>query len=293
MSYMTTHNREGERGIVLVLLLVLLVAIIGLAALVIDIGRLLGITRQAQNAADTAVLAAVNQFRGYPTPITWRRAKKAVLASLKASQLWGCDATCKATLSSEQFFFNNAAGSTTTCDDTNYTRDLAEFGNLRVKLERGVICYEGGVRYFVSLEPTQKYCHANAARVEMRISNIPVTFGKILGASTLNSNVTASSYLNSVTPTCDLPTCASYSIDIAGGDLDPWECACPCPAPNAACCTSCNNTDCPAPLAGPCPAPPCTVGRTQHEFPSAHGYLPLGIECAGGTNQLCTEMCPI
>lgn len=260
------------------LLMVFIVAMIGVAALVIDIGRILATARAAQNAADTAVLAATNQFRGIPSPLAWKRAKKAVLASLKASPLIGCDTTCRTALDTESFLFNAAGGSTTSCDDSGYTKDSASFGNLSVKLERGVICYEGSPprRYFVSLEPTQKYCHANASRIELSLSAVPTTFGQLLGVTTLDSKVVSSSYLNTSTPTCNVPTCASYGLNVTAGtpDLDPWDCACPCPG-SSTCCSTCAPGSCP------------TGQDTNAE---ADDFLPTGFFCH--QPNYCPEACP-
>lgn len=241
-------RRRGESGIVLVFLMILILAMLSLAGLVMDIGRVLGVTRQAQNAADVASLAAANQFRTYKSPVQWRKAKKAALTSLKLSQLWGCDADCRSALSAETFYMDD--GTLTACDDDLYNTDTGTFGNLTVRLTRGLVCYEGSTRHFVSLEPEQGYCHANAARIELTLADISTTFGQMMGIHDMDTYVTAFAYLTTDAPSCTIPTCASFGItDI--NVPDPSNCACPCPVNTLgfpACCSTCNAVDCPIPF---------------------------------------------
>jgi Flp pilus assembly protein TadG len=58
MSSLSSDRKEGERGQVLVLFVLALVAIIGITGLVLDGGAAFGQRRQQQNVADTAAMAA-------------------------------------------------------------------------------------------------------------------------------------------------------------------------------------------------------------------------------------------
>lgn len=294
MAALLDNGGSGERGVVLVFLMVLILAFLSMAALVIDIGRLLGVTRQAQNAADVAVLSATNQFKGGNMPSKWKRAKKAALAGLKSSQLWGCNATCRARLNAETFYFNDATGAVTSCDDTNYQRDTADFGNLRVKLERGVMCYQGGSRHFVSLESEQGYCHANAVRIQLWMTEISTSFGKLLGMTELQTNVTAMAYLNTEIPSCSDPSCASMGIS------DPAvpnaaDCGCPCPPNPLLFPNCCNQSD----LINYCSRAACP--SATHVNQATDGWQPIGWECAYDAielpllpwqQEICGDFCP-
>ena len=59
---MTAKNREGKKGYVLVTLVFVLVALLGFAALAVDVGILYGAHTSAQRAADAAALAGAFTF---------------------------------------------------------------------------------------------------------------------------------------------------------------------------------------------------------------------------------------
>jgi Flp pilus assembly protein TadG len=79
------NRRDGQRGSVLVLVAVMLVALTALAALVIDLGVLYVAAEQAQQAADSAALAGVGKLREGMSPTA--ASAEAITAAAKNSVL--------------------------------------------------------------------------------------------------------------------------------------------------------------------------------------------------------------
>jgi Flp pilus assembly protein TadG len=93
-DFTTTHQSRlfprDESGAVMVLTALLLVALLGFAALVIDIGHLMVVKNELQNAADAGALAGANNFAPYlstnpPTP-NFSSAQAAATTATKANQ---------------------------------------------------------------------------------------------------------------------------------------------------------------------------------------------------------------
>ena len=62
---MFRHTRDDERGITMVVVAVTITALLAVAALAIDGGRLFTARRQTQNAADAAALAGAQALFAY------------------------------------------------------------------------------------------------------------------------------------------------------------------------------------------------------------------------------------
>ena len=62
----TGANRSQERGVTLALAALSLMALLGVAALAIDLSMLMDARAEAQRAADATALAGANAFRDYP-----------------------------------------------------------------------------------------------------------------------------------------------------------------------------------------------------------------------------------
>ncbi len=86
-----THRRRDERGAMVIFLAAFSVVMIGMAALVIDVGSLLDEKRQLQNGADAGALAVAQQLRRRrlqpgPAPTRWptatRRTRRAPSTSV-------------------------------------------------------------------------------------------------------------------------------------------------------------------------------------------------------------------
>lgn len=67
---MLSKQTKGKRGAVAVYVAILLVVFIGFTALAVDIGYVMVVRNQLQNAADAAALAGCNKFYSHDDPVT-------------------------------------------------------------------------------------------------------------------------------------------------------------------------------------------------------------------------------
>ena len=240
-------DRPRQGGAVVVFFLIFAAAMVALLGLVIDLGRLEFAYREAQNAADAASLAAVNELRGAPPPLPpavteqqWRHSKLAVPAALSATGLFGLDSAAAASLDpagdcGTRFAF--AAGTTTTPWDymfgsCNNTTDTGQAGNLTVKVTRGVQCLDAATHTasWLSLERSgAPCCAANSVRVDVEISGITTFFAGFFGASRFRKMaVSATAQMESYPPDCEKYTCQELRIvsddDFAACDTSAGPC---------------------------------------------------------------------
>jgi hypothetical protein len=181
------------------------------------------------------------------------------LAALNNSQIFGCDAACRAALKNSTVNFPQ--GAVTGCDDVDFSHEETDAGNMHITVQRGIFCRETptgsvpGYRHFFSLERTSgpvEYCYANAVRVRLKLSNINSTFAKILGVTELHTAAFSESYVTPEPVSCFDDNCNNFGVLSGSGataTFVPFSCTaigprqelCACPAP---CGTICTNSCC-------------------------------------------------
>lgn len=127
-----------QRGAFLAIMAVLIIALLGFASLAIDVGRILVMRSEMQNAADTAALAAARELNSKPDAL--RRAMTAARAALSQNSHFGADRVLLSedTLPDEAFTFFCVIGNSYDVDATDANVDLATFcGNTQAYAESG------------------------------------------------------------------------------------------------------------------------------------------------------------
>lgn len=174
-----------ERGAFLVLTLLLTVVLISLCALVIDIGRLLLMTRQLQNAADVSALGGADFLVKQPPDFKVNSVTK---ANYEASMITA------GTIIARMMYIGGG-------------------GPVSHTVDRGVYCYNTDILKweFTSLEgDTDHYCYANAVSVETHMTDIPFTLARVMGFYSLES-LTRDAVAHYRRPVCGAnPTCDQY-----------------------------------------------------------------------------------
>lgn len=187
-----------ERGLVITLLALLLTAILGIVALVIDGSRRNIVVEHLQNAADAAAMAGVRKLNGKPNGM--RLAKRAAVGVLIEARISGLSAelddSFELTLGDPDPYENQDPGN-------RYRALEGEAGNLHVKIERGYYrdlgSPDGELNFqFQSLEGinelfgVESHVLANAVRVTLNIEGVETTFARVFGTQDFGSLVRTS-----------------------------------------------------------------------------------------------------
>lgn len=226
-------RRPPEQGGVLIFFVFVIIAAVALLGLVVDVGRLLMMQRQLQNAADAGSLSGVLLLRpGYSTT-DWTQSRLSVLAIVKTAVLNGLDSTAGAALHSTPETFrldgpaNPPACYATANDVPGYRFECGNRGNLTIRVSRGIWCF-----HQVGTKWTRRWCsveeksgpgpndahalwqQANSMRVNIDLSNIETTFARIFLIDRINRvGAESISELGPVPALCPGTTCTAYGID--------------------------------------------------------------------------------
>ncbi len=219
-----------EKGGVMIFFLFVIIAGVALLGLIVDVGRLLVLQRQLQNAADAGSLAGVLQLRSPYGSVEWAHSKLAVLAIVKQAVLSGLDPAADAAIHSspETFRLDGPLGSTdcrpTANDITGYTFECGTRGNLTMRVSRGIWCFEDAPsvrRRWCSVEETVPgsgaanplWLGANSVRVDVRLANIETTFARVFLIDRINRiGAQAISEMGPSPPTCGVFRCRDLGI---------------------------------------------------------------------------------
>lgn len=170
-----TRNRAGERGQVIVLFTLFLVALLGIGAFVLDVARVYTLQRYERSVADAAALAGAQDLQDSPTSRVQTTSKtypKAVndALSLLGSQLAGTSTPPTCTLQEPSGGLNN------TNSDYVYVTG----------------CQVGD--YSVSVKvPSPSYVNVDPRRaVQVTVqANVPMTLARLFGQNTWNVGQTS------------------------------------------------------------------------------------------------------
>ena len=230
----------NQRGIYIVFTAIMAIALLSIIALVVEVGRILIVTRELRAGSEAAALAGVQRLHkcdpnvAYSTPLNfdcsgfpgalgangqggWQAVKPAVIVALTNMRLSG------------GWTGTVAFSSNPTRCDINDTID--GFGNLQyttgsdgqrmtVKVERLFECIDNtGAVVLRSLEkdsynpviPYYHYCYANAVRVTLSYPNFASVMGNIIGANSTRSLTRSSvARMHSITSglACSFPSCS-------------------------------------------------------------------------------------
>jgi len=217
-STKSKHQRV-QRGVFLVLLIVLMPVFIYLLMLVFDLGKRFVISRQAQNLADLSVNAAVVMLlKEDPSDLAsvsktnYTNMKPLVSNLIGISQIF-----TSASLSGYTF----SAGSTTSYpyEVAGHSTDtLSASGAGRsavsVTLRRHVSCFNAlAQEQIIDLDnsPTH-WCLANYVTASVTVSNNLPFFARFMGMTNLGDvTQTASAHIRPSKNACGKPLCASYA----------------------------------------------------------------------------------
>ncbi len=191
-------RKRDEEGVVLVLVAMFIAVLLGFAALVTDIPLQELNVRELQNAADAAAHAMAVRLDG--TKQGWLDAKRAGFRVLKDSSLHAKFKQLNAPLDRPLSLDLNHDGTDETFAladpyETNprYRYNIGTQDDLVVILDRGMLLHNKFERWEdlttrqikgTALEH-RVYQLAHAARVEIRVSNVRTTFGRIFGHDVL------------------------------------------------------------------------------------------------------------
>lgn len=212
----TNHiNKKNEHGLVLILLLLLLPFFIGLAMLVLDLGRMFVAIREAQNLAD--VIANTGSYLllkdvSYDQKLEdWQDIKPSAKALAIQIPILGA-----APVAASDYF---TAGTSTVRDKSQYGFDTLNttptdnaYG-LSIKVERGIQCYDDdGTMHRLSLDNQDElFCLANYVQAEVSLKNMSIFFGKFFGfqqfAEVKRYTV---AHVRPQPDPCDQPKCSAY-----------------------------------------------------------------------------------
>ncbi len=247
---MVSDYREEEKGVVLLLLIILIPVVIGMLGLAIDIGVFFLNRSSMQQTADAITLSGVQTFENYKTsPLDtfspdvrdFKDVKIVVLAMLLAQVTTeeyessdgslftrgfrGINDEAVGALTDKSVFFNHApalgaSGFEAECEigsvDLNHflhMSNCAKFGNVLIKVTRGVRCYSGNSRYFCSLEKMSginpdSWQFANSVELNIRVDGSGSFFARtFLGADNTDIGIHSGSYLGLNPPVCGQPDC--------------------------------------------------------------------------------------
>lgn len=179
-------RKVDDRGAVIPIIAVILVAMLVILAFVIDIPSEELIAKQVQAASDAAALAGASELDG--TAAGFIRAKQAAVAALKGNKIKGASQNFG---DNRSFALNSGPIYNQTTDGAIYRGTSGASGNLSVTIERGLYwsSVDGSNYEFTSLEDAStgtKFglpltTFANAVQVSVRINNIDTMFAKVFG----------------------------------------------------------------------------------------------------------------
>lgn len=245
----------------IVLLLLMVTLLLSVTVLVVDGSRLVWAYRQTQNYADAASLAAVQQLRNPNRVQGWQNAKPAALAVLTRASIPFLNTAAQTAIRDQSLQFRN--GAATLNDPTGYQNDsaVATQGNLSIRLERGVFCYQGNSRAFLSLEAGGGCDSANGVKVDITLSEVPTYFARMLGQAQggiVKSSATA--VLRDTTGSCTSPVCGNYDTNLTTVGVQlPTTCTSPTPSASPTASPSPYSTPrwnaTPSPWSSPSPIP--------------------------------------
>ena len=175
---------SNEAGSILVLIGVSLIAILGILTLAIDLGRQEVSSRDLQNAADAAALAAVAKLDGEDTG--WRASKRAAVAVLRTFDVLGSEGSLgsgfKLDSGIDDPYEPGGLG------ETVYGGSQGSSDGLDITIERGVwkrVPGDGLTEEFefLSLEgdAAAPFVFSNAVRVRVGVIDVEASFGKAIG----------------------------------------------------------------------------------------------------------------
>jgi hypothetical protein len=218
-----------ESGLVLVWFSVGVFALLAIAALVIDIGRLRTIQRSLQNAVDAAAIAGAAKIDGRVDG--WRSAKRSALSVLRNNTIQHVSSRLH-----DDGVQLTRGGKDDVLETTPELRDIrGRVGDTEVTIERGVYWVnpiDNQTFEFTSIEgrpasnfrnsdgiavplyrslPT--YMIVNAVKVKVEVANVNTLLGRILSFGKFNninaeSTATADDILESCTLPAAVPACA-------------------------------------------------------------------------------------
>jgi hypothetical protein len=245
------HEEDRESGVVLVASLFLIPLVVIMLALAIDVGIFFLHRSSMQQVADASTLAAVQRFQHFktnvhdapPSIVDFRDIKLIILAMFRAQATpvtsqssdqesfiskgmrsinqEGMDVLSSGNVAFDYAGGDNSPGSLTrSCglgspylNHPEHLSNCASFGNITVRVTRGVRCYDASVRYFCSLEnligfDSDSWEWANAVELDMRADGISSFFSRaFLGVTTSSISIQSTSYLPLNPPICGHPSC--------------------------------------------------------------------------------------
>lgn len=232
--------RRPENGAVLVLMLLLTIVFLGVCALVVDLGRMFIVVRELQNDSDASSLAGVNALHKHTagklndlSPYFWQQVKPRVRGILESYKILSTE------MVTDENTFSDEPSESSKYDLPGFKGTVLQTSGSKgspiwVKVERGIECYQGGTRTWVSLEPYPKrYCLSNAVHVDIKVRNVPFYFAKIFGVLKKDELYRrAVAHIRPAPPgNCFQPLCSEYYALHAVGDepdklncnpLPPW-----------------------------------------------------------------------
>ncbi|MCC6219828.1 MAG: hypothetical protein IT291_01150, partial [Deltaproteobacteria bacterium] len=201
-----------ERGSVIVFVALLIGVMVGVVGLVVDHSRHAVTALHLKTVADAASLAASRKLDG--THDGWRQAKRAAVAVLRQSKIYGVG-----NISFESASFNDGVDDPYE-DSANYKATKMRVGDVALTIERGAWWYEvdehkddAGQQKFFSFEGLKEvndfppYALANAAQVSLELAEMDLTFAKVFGQSKIGTTARVSTAIsdNEVQEVCVLP----------------------------------------------------------------------------------------
>lgn len=186
---------NSEHGAIMLLMVLLITGMIGVVALVVDSSREQLTMNHLQSTSDAAAIAAATQLDG--TFQGWAKAKRAAVASLRANMIYGA-AEGLDTVSFDPRLITPLVDPAQIIDPNEltpkYQGTIAEVGNLRISVQRGVY-WQNGFRpleeplegelpgHFLMLPV---HLIANAVQVSIHISDVPTYFASVFGFTDYN-----------------------------------------------------------------------------------------------------------
>lgn len=214
-------NSKKQLGVILVLMTFLIPVIIFLGSLLLDVGRLFIVVRQAQNIADVISNEGANYLIRDPDSaiypwvhsVNWANIKPVAKALIMSMKIPGAVAI------SGSSSFNQ--GNPTAGDYCAYSSDtMTESnlgaigpGNLTATVQRGLICYIGSKKLSIVLDNDPNlWCLSNYTQTTLQVSGVAAYLGNLLSTPAFGAvSRTAIAHLRPVPDSCEKPNCSDYS----------------------------------------------------------------------------------
>ena len=190
----TTIGRD-QQGAIQILLVTLMMVLLGLTALVIDIGRARNATLSLQRSADAAAHAATGElvYSIQDSQERWKRAKRVALAMLQTNPVLGGINFPDVSNASHQVTSIDDA-----CEDTtsDYRFQIYDNAETRIEIERGFYDFESSTPGFTPREggsscdpssPARVFPPPNAVRITMTVNGIGTFFARMFGTAEFNA----------------------------------------------------------------------------------------------------------